>query len=166
METAREHPTPLANLLSRLTWLVLAVVLVILVGGTHPSARMIDTVIIAAAVVIALLNVPITLWLVRHRDRLTTAAWKVVLVGLAVRVGLAALALDCLGGTTLLCPVKGEFRPGHEVHRSCSAVIAAGPGGTPDCEMLHMCANEAQLEAEESKRLMELIAATPGCPAP
>lgn len=70
-------------LLARLTWVVVAVVFVTMLGGFHPADRTRDVVVVAAAVMAVGLNVPATIEGVRGRvwgccsgSRLASVSWR------------------------------------------------------------------------------------------
>ncbi|MCK9464226.1 MAG: hypothetical protein M0R80_31805, partial [Proteobacteria bacterium] len=51
--------------------------------------------------------------------------------------------------------------------RRCDDAINDWPDRpAPPCAAMHMCANEAPLSPEARQKLVQMIAATPGCPAP
>jgi hypothetical protein len=83
-----------ATLLGHLTWAVLAVTFVGLLGGLHPSDRQRDRIIAVSAVIVVLLNVPSALDAVRRLRRGATGRELVgPVVGLVVRLGIAAWVL-------------------------------------------------------------------------
>ena len=51
--------------------------------------------------------------------------------------------------------------------RKCLPMIKKYPNEpSPDCQALHMCANEARLSKEEYQRLIVIIQEKPGCDGP
>lgn len=87
-------PPARALLLARGSFGVLLVAFVALLGGTHPSDRTRDIVVLAVGVVVAALNVPLTLWIgkslgvpERRRAAILTA------VALLLRLAFAAWSL-------------------------------------------------------------------------
>jgi hypothetical protein len=55
----------------------------------------------------------------------------------------------------------------HDAYQFCNAAIADYPQKpAPPCEAMHMCINEGALSAAETKKLYNMIAKAPNCPAP
>jgi len=141
-----------AWLLARLTWVVVAVVFVAMLGGLHPSDRTRDVVVAVAAVVAVLLNVPAVVEGVRGR------VWT-VLLGVAARLGVVAWVLVVVHGVS-------HERPdwdAKDAWRRCQVDARWPEEAGARCRALHMCVNEA---AVDKGAFAALIAGTPGCPAP
>lgn len=140
--------------LARCTWVVLAVVFVGLLGGFHPSDRGRDLVVGAAAVIVGALNLPAifaALALPAGRAR--------ALVLVAARLGIAAAVLVFVRG------VSHERPDWHakDAWRRCRADARWPDDAVARCRALHMCLHESDADAAA---LRDLVAATPGCPAP
>lgn len=131
--------------------LVVAVTVIALLGGTHPSDHARDRALTIAAVLFALLNLPTVVAIVRRKLPPTGAT-----LALLARVAVAVLTLRLVQG------VSHEQR--HDAWRACRARIRlAGP---QRCALLHLCANEAPLSTDERALLLRRIRATPGCADP
>ena len=142
--------------LGRFTWWVLALVLIGLLGGLHPSDRLRDVVLAAAALLVALLNAPAVLAGLRTRAGRTGA-----LLGAASRLLVAAFVLVFVRG------VSHEPRGWDEkdAWRGCRGTDVRWPDDPARrCRALHMCIHEAAPGDDVGFR--ELIAATPECPPP
>ncbi len=139
-------------LLARLTWVVVAVVFVTMLGGFHPADRTRDVVVVAAAVMAVGLNVPATIEGVRGR------VWG-VLLGVAARLGVVAWVLLTVHGVS-------HERPdwdAKDAWRRCEVDARWPEEAAARCRALHMCVNEATVDEQA---FAGLIAATPNCPAP
>lgn len=144
------------QVLARFTWVVLALVFVGLLGGFHPSDRLRDVVIVAAALLVVLLNAPAVLAGLRTRAGRTGT-----LLGVASRLLMAAFVLSFVRG------VSHEQRgwEQHDAWRQCRAADVRWPDDPAQrCRALHMCLNEAAPGDDVGFR--EQIAATPGCLPP
>ena len=162
-ETSDDRSPPWAVLLAQLTWLVLALVFVGLLGGTHPAGASRDVVLRSAAAVIIAVNLPVCVWLARRWRSASRASARSTLAGLVLRLAASSIVLTFFGG------ISHESWLGwnrHDAWRRCQGAIAAWPDEpAPPCSALHMCANEARLSDEEYRRLEAMVAATPGCGA-
>lgn len=147
--TAR--PSGRIALASTVSLLVVAATFVALLGGTHPSDRTRDLVLVASAALFTLLNIP---------SALAIARWQVGVAGsllaLLARVAFAAITLHFVHG------ISHEGR--HDAWRACRTRIRLG--GEERCAFLHLCANEAPLSTAERALLARRIRATPGCADP
>ncbi|HEY0134796.1 MAG TPA: hypothetical protein VGB85_11970 [Nannocystis sp.] len=144
-----------SQVLARLTWVVLALVLIGVLGGLHPSDRTRDLVVAAAAILVALLNAPELI------DGLRTRGTTVVLRAASRLVAAACVLL-------FVRSISHEQRwDAKDAYRRCAGPDARWPDDPAQrCRVLHMCINEAAPTPGEHVRLRDLIAATPGCPPP
>jgi hypothetical protein len=131
--------------------LVVAVTVIALLGGLHPSDHARDRALTIAAVLFALLSLPTVVAIARRRVAPASAT-----LALLARVAVAALALRFVHG------ISHEHR--HDAWRACRARISLG--GPQRCAFLHLCANEAPLSAAERALLLRRIRGTPGCADP
>lgn len=139
-------------LLARLTWVVVAVVFVTMLGGFHPADRTRDVVVGVAAVMAVGLNVPVTIEGVRGR------VWG-VLLGVAARLIAVGWVLLVVRGVSHEPPDWDA----KDAWRRCQVDARWPEESGARCRALHMCVNEAAIDKQA---VAGLIAATPNCPAP
>jgi hypothetical protein len=135
--------------LARLTWVVLPLVFIGMLGGFHPSDRTRDVVVGAAAAVIVLLNVPAIVGLRGWRD----------LVGAMIRLGVAAAVLLFVAG---ISHERTDW-DAKDAWRRCEPGARWPDEPEARCRALHMCMNEAPVDG---RAFAALVAATPGCQPP
>ena len=147
-----------SQVLGRLTWVVLALVFVGMLGGMHPSDRTRDVVVGVAAVLVVLLNLPGALVGVRRRG-----GWTTTLLPATARLLAAACVL------LFIRSISHEERNWEtkDASRWCHGTDVRWPDDpTQRCRVLHMCMNEAALAPGDDLRFRDLIATTIGCPPP
>lgn len=139
--------------LARLTWPVLALVFVGLLGGFHPPDRTRDIVVVVAAALVVLLNAPAIVELASPHDGRARHGLALVL-----RLAAAALVLTFVRG------ISHERADWHakDAWRRCSPGATWPADPEARCRVLHMCANESAMDRAD---LDARVAATPGCPA-
>ncbi len=151
-------------LAGHLSWLVVGVTFVMLLGGTHPSNAGRDRTLLVASLLVAALNVPIAVWSVKASASAEWGPARLRTWALIVsRLALAACAFVFIHGISH--EQRDDPWSSKDAWRSCAPHVdrwqPARP--TPPCSALHMCANEAPLDRMQMTKLREMVRATPGC---